>query len=110
MGILNWIRRIRPPWRSWSVQTTVARMTDVAVRLRRCRAVLVGTAENPKWLVFDCPCAQPHRVMVPLNRRTWPAWPVLAAVPLSLTPSVDERRGNKRCHYVIRSGRVHWVR
>ncbi|WP_369804072.1 DUF6527 family protein [Mycobacterium sp. GA-2829] len=85
-------------------------MSDVPAQLHPRRAVLVGSAEHPKWLVFDCPCARRHRVLVPLNRHAWPAWKILAEAPLSLTPSVDERHGTYRCHYVIRRGRVHWVR
>ncbi|MET8631769.1 DUF6527 family protein [Streptomyces sp. NPDC004680] len=82
---------------------------DVPDRLRRKQAVLVGTATNTKWLVFDCPCSQKHRVVLNLNPGRRPAWTVAKPAPLTLTPSVDETLPESRCHYIIRNGRIHWV-
>lgn len=107
MGILTdaWAR-LRP----WRQTTTVASMSEVPDVVPARRAVLVGTPGTPKWLVFDCPCRGRHRVALPLDQRARPHWTLAKASPMTLWPSVDEHRGAKRCHYVIKDGRVRWVR
>ncbi|MFD0309125.1 DUF6527 family protein [Streptomyces sp. NPDC127119] len=62
-----------------------------------------------KWLIFDCPCRERHRVMINLDSGNRPAWTVLTLSPLTLAPSVDEVRGTTRCHYFIRNGRIQWT-
>ncbi|WP_420835207.1 DUF6527 family protein [Williamsia herbipolensis] len=47
--------------------------------------------------------------MLALDRRVRPHWTVTAADPLTLCPSVDEHSDNRRCHYLIKQGKVIWV-
>ena len=71
--------------------------------------IVVGSANHPKWLVFDCPCRRGHRVMLNLDVGNTPRWRISQDVPLTLYPSVDERSSVGHCHYVVREGRVHWI-
>ncbi|GAA3797052.1 DUF6527 family protein [Streptomyces phyllanthi] len=98
-----------PWWRRWRIIATVPSVYDTPEHLRRKQAIIVGTATSPKWLVFDCPCRQRHRVMVNLNPDRRPRWTVVKSSPLTLTPSVDETLPGSRCHYIIRNGHLHWA-
>ncbi|MGW9205717.1 DUF6527 family protein [Embleya sp. NPDC055664] len=69
----------------------------------------MGSGTHRKWLVFDCPCREHHRVMINLDPDNWPAWSILNPAPLTVIPSIDERRGTTRCHYILREGRIVWV-
>lgn len=102
---LEWL-----PWRSWRLVGTVEAADEVPMTLPPKGAVLVGTSTYPKWLAFDCPCRQNHRIMVTLDVHHKPHWDLLPGKRLTLSPSVDAWRGGKRCHYVIRNGRTLWVR
>lgn len=97
------------PWKRWRIGATVEAANDVPVRLPPRVAILVGSASRPKWIAFDCPCGKSHRIMVSLDPATKPHWRVLASDRLSLAPSIDAWRGRRRCHYVIRSGKIAWV-
>ena len=108
MDFLNLFRRWRLPQRRWRVTTVVRSVHDVDETLRRRTAVMVGSAAYPKWLVFDCPCPDRHRVMINLDRLNQPSWTILSGEPLTLVPSVDEERPSSRCHYIIRNGRIRW--
>jgi hypothetical protein len=83
---------------------------DVPERISRRRALLVGLPGAEKWLVFDCPCAAHHRVMLNLDGTRTPCWGIGPGPALTITPSVDAPSAQGRCHYFIRSGRVQWVK
>lgn len=91
------------------VVRNVAAADEIPDSLPPQGAVLVGSTENPTWVAFDCPCADRHRVMLNLDRRRRPTWTVKSSKPLTLHPSIDELRDQKRCHYFIRGGKVQWV-
>ena len=97
------------PSRRWRVTATARSVNDVPERLRRRTAVLIGTADRPKWLVFACPCRVRHRVVLNLVPANYPAWTVHSHRPLTVTPSIDEHGPDRRCHYVINAGRIRWV-
>jgi hypothetical protein len=97
------------PWRKWRVAALVDAADEVPERLPPRVAVMVGSIEHPKWLAFDCPCGDSHRIIVSLDPRNRPHWKVSNAQSLSLRPSIDAWRGKRRCHYVIKDGRVRWV-
>lgn len=103
----NWLRW---PRRKWRVVEVVDAAYDIPERIPRRGAVIVGTPEKPTWIAFDCPCSERHRVMLNTDVRRRPTWSVKTTKALTLAPSVDETRGTKRCHYVIRNGNVRWVR
>ena len=97
------------PWRPWRISGAVDAADEVPDRLPPRAAVFVGTSKHPKWLMFDCPCEDNHRIAISLDPDTLPHWRVTSAPKLSLWPSVDAWRGHNRCHYVLRKGRVIWV-
>lgn len=88
---------------------TVDSAIDIPDRLARKTAVIVRKGDADVWLAFDCPCRAGHRVMLNLDRRAWPAWTINEPAPLTLVPSVDERTGYGRCHYIIKKGKIRWV-
>jgi hypothetical protein len=96
--------------RRWRVGESVEHADEVPERIARRRAVLVGTPAHAKWLVFDCPCEERHRVMLNLDAARAPRWILGPGELLTISPSVDAPRGSGRCHYFIRGGRVQWVK
>jgi Family of unknown function (DUF6527) len=96
--------------RCWRVGESVEHADEVPERIGRRRAVLVGTRTHAKWLVFDCPCEERHRVMLNLDIARAPRWIVSPSELLTISPSVDAPSGSGRCHYFIRVGRVQWVK
>jgi|HubBroStandDraft_6_1064221.scaffolds.fasta_scaffold52908_3 hypothetical protein len=96
--------------RRWRIDVTVEHADEVPERIPRRRAVLVGTPGVRKWLVFDCPCTEHHRVMLNLDRGRRPSWALGPDEILTISPSVDAPSARGRCHYFIRSGRVQWVK
>lgn len=97
------------PFRSWRLLAAVEAADEVPKRLPARGMILVGSEDYPKWLAFDCPCKQSHRILVPLDRAKKPHWRIEGTSKVSLFPSVDALRGNVRCHYIIRNGRTQWV-
>lgn len=69
----------------------------------------MANGQTTKWLAFDCPCKEGHRVLLNLNPNVRPSWSVRARKPLTVSPSIDELRGGKRCHYFIRGGHIDWA-
>ena len=103
------VERLTPgPWR---LEAIVPDMDDVPPRIRSCRAYLVATATHRKWLVFDCPCGNGHRIVLNLDRGRRPVWYVRLSKrkALTLRPSVDYRDDRLACHYLLSNGRVVWV-
>lgn len=98
------------PWKPWRVAGIVDAADEIPERLPPKAAVLVGSAQNPKWLAFDCPCEENHRILIPLDTRRHPHWTVVADARLTLFPSIDAWRGSRRCHYIVKDGKIAWVR
>lgn len=97
------------PRRRFRVVAVVDAADEIPERLPAMGAALVGTRARPTWIAFDCPCDEHHRVMLNLDPSRRPAWSVVSTSPLSVRPSIDEWRGDKRCHYFVRDGRVQWA-
>jgi hypothetical protein len=104
-GFVDWLL----PSRRFRVTELVDAADEIPDQLPRRGAVLVGTLDQPTWIAFDCPCMDHHRVMLNLDPRRHPAWVIGAKKPLTLSPSINEKRRNIRCHYFIRAGRVQWA-
>ena len=100
------------PTRRWRIMDAVIEADDVPYRISRHRAVLVSTPPLQKWLVFDCPCGTGHRIMLNLDHNRQPYWRLTISMfgKITLTPSVDYDDNQRRCHYVLRKGRVAWSR
>lgn len=102
-GWLPWTRR------KYRVIQVVDVADEVPERLPRDTAVVVGSLEHPKWIAFDCPCSERHRVLLNLDPRRLPMWSLRSSKPLTLYPSIDYQGSAKRCHYIIRKGQVLWI-
>lgn len=104
------IWRLTPPtWRTFQIVGSADAVDEIPEWLPRKGAAIVESSAGPQWLAFDCPCTEAHRVVLNLNPRRRPAWRVDANNPLTLFPSVDQVRGAKVCHYIVRNGKVRWV-
>ena len=107
----RWFERLPLPWRRWRVTHLVESAADVPECLPyRGAALVVFGQAKPGWLVFDCPCACPHRVMLNLDPERYPWWQTLSLDPLTIQPSVDDLSNSSRCHYLIQGGRIIWTK
>jgi len=97
------------PGRSWRIVATVEAADEIPDRLPSHGAVIVGSLQQPKWLAFDCPCKSGHRIMVTLDPTHRPHWVVRKTKQLSISPSVDYRTAERRCHYYVADGKISWV-
>jgi hypothetical protein len=93
----------------WRLVAVVHGADNVPNKLPRNGAVLVGSIKKPKWIAFDCPCGNGHRILLNLDQSRWPYWLATVKKPLTILPSIDYRDNAKRCHYVIRKGKVKWI-
>ncbi len=95
------------PFWAWRIVSTYEAVDEVPQSLPRNGVALVASEDVLKWLVFDCPCRSGHRIMLTLQGR--PRWTFNSPDRLSVSPSVDYRGVDRRCHYIIRNGRVKWT-
>jgi Family of unknown function (DUF6527) len=98
------------PGRAWRIVATVEAADEIPDRLPSRGAVLVGSLQRPKWLAFDCPCGDGHRIMVTLDATHRPHWRITKVRKLSVYPSIDYQSSIKRCHYCVSNGQIKWVR
>ena len=109
-ALRRWYERLPLPWRRWRVTLLVESAADVPEALPfRGAALVVFDRSKPGWIVFDCPCARRHRVMLNLDPERYPWWQMLDLDPLTIQPSVDHLSNSSRCHYFIHGGRVVWT-
>jgi hypothetical protein len=47
--------------------------------------------------------------MLNLDLDRYPRWTVHESDPLTVWPSVDDRVAERRCHFIMRRGKVIWV-
>lgn len=100
------------PFQRWRIVGAVESADDIPDRLPHNAAVLVSSAGYDKWIAFDCPCAQRHRIMLNLDASRYPNWRMHQKDhgPLTLSPSVNYYDGVRRCHFFIRGGKVDWAK
>jgi Family of unknown function (DUF6527) len=98
------------PGRSWRIVAIVEAADEIPDKLPAKGAVLVGAPDRPKWLAFDCPCKTGHRIMVTLDRARYPHWTLYDAKKLTMFPSIDYGSPERRCHYLIRGGKIFWFK
>jgi hypothetical protein len=84
---------------------------EIPDKLPKSAAVLVSSKGRHKWIAFDCPCRSGHRILLNLDHSRRPAWSITLKKngPLSVSPSVDYHGHNRRCHYIVRNGKIVWV-
>ena len=113
MGVLGalctWWQSLPFPWRAWRVVGYVPAADEVPDRLPHKGVVLVGVPDHSAWAVLDCPCRTAHRLMVNLDKGRRPAWAIECLKPLTIRPSIDDVSPGRRCHFLVRSGRVTWA-
>jgi hypothetical protein len=66
--------------------------------------------EPGKWAVLECPCGKGHTLELNLAHLDRPRWSLTVGIGRrpSLSPSVDFK-GNPRCHFWLRDGRIQWT-
>ena len=101
--------RLRLPWRKWRGIAEVENADEIPDLIQGRGAIVVAEDGTKKWLVFDCPCKSGHRVMLNIDSRRRPMWKLASTTPLTVAPSVDVLRPERRCHYFVRQGRIEWV-
>lgn len=97
------------PGRAWRIVAAVEAADEIPERLPPRGAVVVGSLQRPKWLAFDCPCKTGHRIMVTLDPTHSPHWVIKKEKKLSISPSVDYRTADRRCHYYVTNGTIRWI-
>ncbi|MEI9424196.1 DUF6527 family protein [Mesorhizobium sp. Cs1299R1N1] len=98
-----------PIWR-WRVVGAAESADEVPDRLPRNGVALIGDVNRTKWIVFDCPCRTGHRIMLNADPSRRPYWTLNQVVRLTISPSVDFKGSQRRCHYFIRNGRIAWAK
>ena len=107
--LIAWWQSLPLPWRVWRVVGQVNSGDGVPDRLPDKGVILVGAPGRATWAAFDCPCRRGHRLMVNLDRSRHPFWSVDSLEPLTIRPSIDDVTRDRRCHFVVRRGRISWA-
>lgn len=107
--VVNQIRRVRRRPRARFTQVVEVRdRAHLPKHLDPRRVYRLG--DPGKWVVLECPCGRGHVLELNLAHPGRPKWQVVAhggRAP-SVSPSVDFK-GERRCHFWLRDGRVCWV-
>lgn len=107
-NLIAWWQSLPVPWRAWRVVGYVRAGDEVPNRLPNKGVVLVGAPGNETWAAFDCPCRKGHRLMVNLDKTRRPVWNIDSLNPLTIRPSIDDIRSERRCHFFVRRGKINW--
>lgn len=108
--LTDWWRRHR--WTHPHVKRVVyyERRSDMPEELARDALAVVGTSDQPKWALLECPCGRGHQLVFSLSPQHRPFWRLDEDERgPSLKPSIDSHRPY-RCHFWLRDGRVTWAR
>jgi hypothetical protein len=99
------------PFRRMTCLGVVDSADDIPEKLPRSAAILVASQGRQKWIAFDCPCQSGHRILLNLDQARRPVWSATQKKNgyLSVAPSVDYHDSNRRCHYIVRDGKIVWV-
>lgn len=100
------------PFRRWRCVGFVESADEIPDKLPRNGAVIVGNAGGQKWVGFDCPCRNGHRILLNSDPARKPTWKVTVSPKgrLSIAPSVDYHDDRRRCHYFVRDGKIAWAK
>lgn len=107
--LLSLWRSLALLWRQWGIVGYVGSADEVPEELPLKGIILVGAEAKPTWAALDCPCRRGHRLMVNLDGSRRPAWAIDSIKPLTIRPSIDDITSDRRCHFVIRRGRIRWA-
>lgn len=103
--LLDWL-----PFPRWRIVGEYQDIDELPDDLPRKGAALVSAPGRLKWIIFDCPCGTGHRIMLNGDHSREPFWRIASLHRLSISPSVDYRGTERRCHYFIRNGRTMWAK
>lgn len=100
------------PFWSWRLVEVVESADEISERLPRNAISIVGSPDRPKWIAFDCPCRMGHRILINADPKRKPFWQfgVNKRGHVTLAPSVDYSDKAKRCHYIVRDGKIIWAK
>lgn len=107
---IAWWQLLTLLWRPWRIVGCVDAADEIPDQLPAKGVILVGVKDKATWAALDCPCRKGHRLMVNLDRSRHPVWTVDSLEPLTLRPSIDDIASDRRCHFVVRRGRIRWAR
>lgn len=108
--LIDWWRRRRLTEPQLDQLEYYGSQAELPESLPRHQLAIVGVPESPKWLVLECPCGTGHRLSVNLAVSRQPRWRVVeAGLGPNIHPSIDFDGSERRCHFWVRDGRVHWV-
>jgi len=116
-----WLGTLWDRWKGWRWRSKPGRLSayrDVRVlesavnpgpALARGHVVVVGSAEHPKWLRFECPCRCGEVIALNLMPTHRPHWTVELHPDGSVTahPSVDAKSCGS--HFWLRRSKVAWA-
>jgi len=105
----TWWERASLPWRKWRIVMNVETGDEIPEDIPKYGAVVVASGGRPTWIAFDCPCGRGHRIMLNLNSSRRPLWVIRKSTPLTLSPSIDDSGGGRRCHFFLQAGKVQWA-
>ncbi len=107
--VINWTRRLRRRPRSRITRVVYVRGRQELPTTLNPRS-LYQLGAPAKWAVFECPCGRGHLLELNLGHADRARWTISIgrADNPSISPSVDFK-GDRRCHFWLRDGRVHWV-
>lgn len=109
MGVMTaFLDALPQPRRRWRITGLVADADLVPDKIPPRAVLLVGAEHHLKWIVFDCPCGSGRIFLNASPSR--PRWKIQHRKPLTICPSIDLRHQGHRCHYLVRRGRIRWVR
>ncbi len=68
---------------------------------------VVGSKKKAKWVVFDCPCSNGHKLTVNLMKSNYPRWKLkFSRKRISLSPSIIVTDHSCRSHFWLESNRA----
>jgi hypothetical protein len=87
-----------------------ALQADLPTSIPRHELAIVGDPNRPKWLALECPCGEGHRLVINLGSNGAARCRVddRDGGP-DVHPSIDYQGAERRCHFWLSAGRVHWV-
>jgi hypothetical protein len=110
MRSLSWREWLGLPTRKWKLVLTVENGDEIPERIPKHGVVLVGTMARPKWIALECPCDLGHRIMLNTDASRRPYWSIGSFAPITVSPSIDDVTPTRRCHFLLKQGRICWVR
>ena len=106
MNFLKFWRR-RQSARQYTDVKFVNSLPDVPIEIGNDIYIIRSTGKA-KWVVFDCPCLNGHKLTVNLMKNTYPRWKLkLFRKKVSLSPSIMVTDHACKSHFWMESNRAY---